>query len=89
MISNPGRPPRWLAVVIIVCMLPVFSLPALLPTAPESLRTLIWLYPFYVVCTGCFAWLCWNERPWLTWILLALMILSHMAVWMLATMPEV
>lgn len=84
------RVPLWVSLVIILVMLPVFSLPQLLascPAADDGRRTLLWLYPGYVVVAAWLAWICWPTRSYMTWILLVLMILSHVAAWMLVTMP--
>lgn len=79
-------PPRWLAVVIIAALLPVFSLPALLSAAPagnDTVTTMLWIYPFYLLLSGWLAWISWNERPYMTWILIGLMVLTSAAAWAL------
>lgn len=79
-----GKTPAWVTVVIILCVLPVFSFPALLAWCPpghEGVRMLLWCYPFYAVVAAWLAWVCWPERPYMTWILLALMLLSHASAW--------
>ncbi|MDE6702678.1 MAG: hypothetical protein K2K00_03260, partial [Muribaculaceae bacterium] len=71
--------------VIIICMLPVLAFPTMLSmTMPDSpARTFVWFYPFYVIASGVCARICWRQRRDVTWILLALMVLSHLAMWML------
>lgn len=89
--SSPRRrAPLWVDIVIILCMLPVFSLPSLLSACPagnDMARTLLWCYPVYVAAAGWLAWICWDERPYMTWILLVLMVLSHASAWALVTLP--
>lgn len=77
--------PAWVYIVIIICMLPVVTFPTMLSltTAGSAARTFVWLYPFYVIATGICARLCWPQRRDVMWILLALMILSHGAIWLL------
>ncbi len=75
-----------MTILIIVVLLPVFSLPALLDTVPagdDSLRTIVWCYPFYMLLSGYLAWFAYPQRPTVSWILIALMILSTIAVWLL------
>ncbi|MDE5838290.1 MAG: hypothetical protein K2H39_04490 [Paramuribaculum sp.] len=47
------------------------------------MRTLVWIYPFYVVVAAYLAYLCYPARRIITWILLALMVLTHVCVWLL------
>ncbi len=78
------RTPWWVTVIIIVCMLPVFSFPALLANCPPDdggLHTMLVIYPFYVIAAGWLAWASWSQRPYMTWILLVLMLLSHASAW--------
>lgn len=82
------RAPWWMTLIIIICMLPAFILPFMLKTPvselQETARTLVWLYPAYVVTAGVCAWICYPQRKEITWILLILLLLSHAAMWMLA-----
>lgn len=75
-----------MTILIIVVLLPVFSLPALLDTVPagdDSLRTIVWCYPFYMLLSGYLAWFAYPQRPTVSWILIVLMVLSTIAIWML------
>lgn len=78
--------------VIIVAALPVFSLPALLSAAPDApadiVRTLLYGYPIYVLTASWLAYASYSERPYISWILVALTILSHIAMWALVTSPS-
>lgn len=79
--------PRWFTVVVILVALPVLLLPWLLNapcTQQEGVRLWIWLYPVYVAVAGWLAWQCYPQRQTLAWVLVALMVMSHAAIWMLA-----
>lgn len=83
--DSRSRIPAWVTVVIIICMLPVLAFPTMLSmTMPDSpARTFVWFYPFYVIASGVCARICWRQRRDVMWILLILMLLSHLAMWML------
>lgn len=88
--SRPQRTPAWIAVVIILCMLPAAAFPTLLSLCPAGMpfiRTLLWIYPFYVLVGGWMAWLCRDERQFTMWVILIVMLLTHLAAWMLVLMP--
>ncbi len=79
----PENPvPPVFKVADIVSMLPGLAFPWLLTGTPPAgeYRTLLWLYPVYVILSGRCAWRCYPARPALAWILLALMWLSHAAI---------
>lgn len=86
-----GKTPVWFTAIIVVCMLPALAFPSLLsrisPTAPAIIKTLVWGYPFYVMLTGWLARQSYTVRPTLAWILLALMTLSHIAIWTCVNQP--
>ena len=78
--------PGWVIALIILLVLPVGQFPILLancPASPAIIRALLWIYPFYVVVAAYLAYLCYPGRRIITWILLALMILTHACVWLL------
>lgn len=79
------KTPWWMSVVIVLCMLPALIFPFNLQSMPEdaTAKYLIWFYPAYVIGTGICAWICYPERRIVSWILLALMILSHCAMYFL------
>lgn len=82
---NSEKTPFWFLVVIILVALPVFQMPWLLSACqPESFnRTLVWIYPFYVLMAGYLAYICYPKRQAMSWILLILMIMTHLAIWQL------
>ncbi len=86
MITSRGRAPWWLILIAVVMALPVFRTPALIaacPPEPEIVRTLVMIYPIYVIVTAWLACICWPQRKTMTWILLALMALSSVAIHLL------
>ena len=79
----------WVVLMIMAIMLPVAGYPTLLSMWPASddgmeMKILLWLYPVYVIASGVFAYICWPSRRTEAWILLALMVLSHAAMWGIA-----
>lgn len=88
----PSMPPtpRWFTAIVVICCLPLFLMPWLL-NAPyadaDGVKIFIWLYPVYVIVAGWLAWQCYPQRRAMAWVLLALMLLSHGAIWLLATSP--
>ncbi len=71
--------------LIIISMLPVMTFPLLLnamqPSSPAE--TFVWLYPIYVIMAGWLAYLCYKNRPFLTWIILLVVMLTHGSIWFL------
>ncbi len=92
MIHNTNHTPRWVAVIIIVAALPVFALPTLLSLAGNSpqpiVKTLLWGYPLYVLLAGWLSWISYDRRPYMTWLLIVIMLLTHAAMWILVKMPQ-
>lgn len=90
--SSPRRVPLWMTALIAVDMLPGAALPAMLSALPaqpdDSVRLFLLLYPLYIIATGIIAWQCYGRRTAMTWILLALMLLTHAAMWVLVTCPD-
>lgn len=88
----PSEPiPLWFKVIVLVCALPVLAFPFLLADAPEggSARTLMFLYPAYVIGSAICALICYGQRPEVSWILLVLMLLTHAAMWILIKDPYI
>lgn len=80
------KAPRWAAWVAAAVCVPVVSLPWLISlSAPERMtETLLWIYPFAVFGGAYCAWKSMPERPEVYWILIAVILLIHAAMWMLA-----
>ena len=90
----PDRnPPAWMTILIILVSLPLFSFPWLLGAIPPStmadtVRTFVWIYPFYMLLSSWLAWRAWARRPEVTWILLAVMVLTTAAMFMLVLQSD-
>ncbi len=77
------RPPAWFIILLIVIFLPAAATPWLLAEIPvdmEELKILIRLYPLYVLVADWFAYICWYPRRLMSWIMVALVIMSHIAI---------
>lgn len=81
---TPGTP-AWFAIVTVVAALPVFQLPVLLGNCGDGTDLKIWLmlYPVYVVAAAWVAWRSYAVRPVLAWIIIALMLLTHAAIFLM------
>lgn len=80
------RVPVWMLCVIILVALPVVAFPAMLSASAAMAggdKYFLWLYPAYVVAAAILAYQCYGRRTEMTWIILALMALTHLAMWML------
>ena len=87
---NSSRP-LWLLLIIIVFSLPIFAFPTMLgliSPGQEVEKTMAWLYIIYILLTDWLAWMCWPQRKAVTWILLALLLMSHAAMWGLILYPR-
>ena len=81
------RVPGWMILIIVLVALPVIALPIVLSHSgeiAEGNKLYMWLYPAYVLATAILAYQCYGRRTEMTWILLALMLLTHAAIWVLA-----
>ena len=86
------KTPRWVTLLIVIVALPLFTTPELLsrcPMQPSLARTLVWGYPFYMLIAAVLAWVSWGQRPYMTWLLLTIMVLTTVAMWALVTSPLV
>ncbi len=78
--------PFWVKALIVAMMLPLAGYILLLSGLPDdhTVRLLVWFYPAYIIASGVCAWMCWKERPEITWILLVIMLLSNSGIYYLA-----
>ncbi|MBD5182271.1 MAG: hypothetical protein HDS99_00575 [Bacteroidales bacterium] len=86
----PRNPIPWYFwLVTVLCVLPLGAYPVMIadlqPDSPA--RTFVLLYPAYVVVSAVCALICYGRRPEVSWVLLALMVLTHIAMWILVTDP--
>lgn len=82
---RPSQVPVWYTVLVILFALPVFQTPLLLDSCPPhtDARTWVMIYPLYVIAAAWIAWQSYSARRTLAWIILALMLLTHAAIWYL------
>ena len=80
-----NKTPIWVTVIIIIFALPLFQFPYLLGlcAADSFERILVWIYPFYVVIASYLAYICYDQRPTMTCILLILIAMTHAGIWLL------
>lgn len=84
--KSDRRVPVWMVCIIILVALPVTAFPVMLSAASQSAgdnKAFLWLYPAYVVAAAILAYQCYGRRTEMTWIILGLMVLTHLAMWML------
>lgn len=83
--TDDGVMPLWVKALIIVSCLPVLALPLMISMTGEGFSgsTFIVLYPLYVIVSAVCAWYCYGNRRELAWILIALLWLTHAAMWIL------
>ena len=79
------KAPKWAAWVAVIVCLPLLSLPWMIAdSAPDSnTKIMLSLYPLVVVLGAFCAWKCMPERPEVFWILVAVILLVHAAMWVL------
>lgn len=78
------RVPPLIVAAIIMAALPVLAFPAMLSVSlPGADRYYLWLYPAYVVAASILAYQCYGRRSEMTWIIIVLMLLTHLAMWVL------
>ena len=86
-----NKTPVWMTVIIIVVTLPALCTPLLLNYLPadaaESARILTGIYPFYMLLSGWRAWKAYPQRSYVSWVLVAVMLLSTLAIVALVTSP--
>ena len=65
--------------------LPVLYTPFLMADAPKEgmAHNLVLFYPAYVIVSAICALICYGKRPEVSWILVALMLLTDIGMWVL------
>lgn len=87
--STQNHTPWWFTLICIIVALPATALPQLLSLCNPDLKAFVWLYPVYVIASCYLAWKIYTTRQLLAWILLAITLLSHGAIWIMVTQPLV
>lgn len=75
------RLPLWVALLLLVLILPAFAFPAMLQTAmasgDDTVKTLVMMYPIALLLYGIVSWLCYvKDRRLVFWILVVMMALT-------------
>lgn len=89
MTNQKPSTPKWFAAIIVILLLPLGQFPYLLNLCQEGsqARVFLWIYPFYALLSGYLAYICYPQRRLIAWILLLLLIMSHLSIWWLITTP--
>lgn len=88
----PQKPmPLWAKMIICIMALPLLAFPFILADSPadSSLRLFVWFYPAYIIISAICAWMCWRQRQEISWIIIVLMLLTHLAMYYLTNISEV
>lgn len=85
-----SRPPVWFTLLVILLTVPAFGFPYMLSALPggedaSAMRALVWVYPFYMLLSGWLAYRSYTVRQYVAWMLVAVMILSTVAIYWLVT----
>ncbi|MCM1451318.1 MAG: hypothetical protein NC102_03600 [Clostridium sp.] len=77
----------WLILLLLFLLTPIFFFIGVAAEAPEGslLQGLLWLYPAFCIADAICAWICYPQRKEITWILIGILILSHIGVYILHT----
>lgn len=73
-------------IATIMAALPVLAYPAMISRLADIDAATMWLvrlYPAYVLVAAVCAWICWSQRRAVAAVLVALMLLTHAAMWAL------
>lgn len=84
--SPAPRVPWWMTAVIVAAMLPGLVFPwtlSALHNPTPLLKGLTWLYPAYVLVSGLLAWQCYGRRTAMSWIIIVLLLLTHLCFYYL------
>ena len=76
-VDNP-----WLKAAVVVTVLPLIAWPTLLEKDAEP-SWLLWCYPIVCCLYGWLALACARDRMVLSWVLVAMSLLTSAAIWML------
>lgn len=80
--------PLWFKILVIVLLIPLFSWPGIMTDVlnrsdeRDSTTLLVLLFPIYAILSAYYAYRCYDDRRELSWILIAVMILSYLAAFL-------
>ena len=75
--------PLLVKIILIVSCLPLLAMPKLISLSLTTDDHLLWFYPFDVILSVLCAWRAWGRRPEVSWIIIGVLWLTHIAVWFL------
>ena len=81
-----NKKPWWVTALAVIVALPIVAYPELISrpvTSGDTGRTLLWIYPLYLILGAICAWASYGRRNDIFWILIVIMTLSNIAIWML------
>ncbi|MBD5213566.1 MAG: hypothetical protein HDS75_01915 [Bacteroidales bacterium] len=79
--SSSSRP-LWVTIVALLALAPLALFPLLLRHVEPGMMIFVKLYVPYALFTAILAWVCWPRRRDMFWILIILLLLSHVAIWL-------
>ena len=76
------RPPQWFIIILIAAALPLLAWPSVMAAVPSGdiAGTLAMLFPIYAIVSLYLAYRVFPRRPDLSWILIAILLLSYGAM---------
>lgn len=82
------RLPLWVALLLLLLIMPAFMFPAMLQSAMSSgndtVKTLVMFYPIAVILYGIVSWLCYvKDRLTVFWVLVVMMALTDVMMFLL------
>ena len=78
---QPHRP-AWLIVILVVLTLPLLATPAYMARIPED-NGILMGFPLYVLLTVYLAYASWPQRPYVAYILMAVLVLSYLSLFVI------
>lgn len=86
--KRKNNSPAWFRILVIVLLLPLFSWPGIMTDIlngseeRNSTTLLVLLFPIYAILSAYYAYKCYDDRRELSWVLLAILILSYIATFL-------
>lgn len=85
--SNLQKFPLWAKLMIIISAIPIITLPYTISQCNdvtyEFFKIFFFLYPIYVIISAIMSWICYKSRHEISIVLIILMLLTHIAIWMI------
>lgn len=78
----PSRRPVWFIAILVVLALPLLGAPSLINRLSDE-NGLLLAFPLYVILSLYLAYASWPTRSYVSWILVAVLILSYISLFIL------